>query len=332
MEELRGGFATSDDVRIEPLWNEHSGPPKVRGFRAMAPGSDVSMEFPLTYFSPCAERVACERVRRGELETGDLYEYSVLAEPRRTEPAPRRRAITIETTSPALSITPAALQPLMNRSLLMGSDHARDVPAFIHWNVLEECSLLTRRAGAMETGGVLMGRIHRDDAGGDLFLDVTAQVPAAAEGELTRLSFTADTWNQMQCEINRRCTTEIWLGWWHSHSFTKAQRPEISSLSTPRRERSIATAFLSEEDLLLQRTVFPRAYSLALLVTDSPMSGMSWSVFGWRRGAIKPRGFHLLDVPLPSEFTTLGENHATNLTASGTTDPDCSTAAAGVAG
>jgi hypothetical protein len=331
LEELRSGIAASlaasGDVYIEPLWNERSGPPKVRGFRARS-ARGVSEDFPLSYFSSYAERVASDRVRRGELESGDLFEYSVLATPRRIESLNSRltQKMRIDNPPTTIAVAAARMQPLINRALLLGAENARDLPVFVHWKVLEQCSVLTRRAGAMETGGVLIGRICRDDAGGDLFLDITAQIPAPAEGALTKLSFTADTWSQVQSAINQRCTNEIWLGWWHSHSYTKFEAESCASeKSAASRERAIATAFLSEEDRLLHRVVFPRAESIALLITDSPVSGMSWAAFGWRGGQVKPRAFHLVDVPLPDEFTNLGENHATTTSTS-------SAVTAGVAG
>jgi hypothetical protein len=310
LDQLRAGQTPDDDVRIEPLWHERSGPPKVRGFCAVTPDG-ATRKFSLTYFSPYADRVASQFVSSGDLEAGDVFEYSVQAAPRASEAAPRR-TFRVSASAPAVPVHSAALHPLMARALLMGVDEARDFPVFAHWNVLEECAVLTRRAGAMETGGVLIGRICRDEAAGELFLLITAQIAAPAQGALTKLSFNADTWSSVQSAIDQRSTKELWLGWWHSHSYTKheSSKPQAAE-GAASRGRQPASAFLSEEDRLLHRTIFPRAYSIALLITDSPDSGMSWAAFGWRGGMIVGRAFHLVDVPLPEEFTTLGENHAT---------------------
>jgi hypothetical protein len=326
------------DVRIEPLWHERSGGrPHVGGLRASATASPaIARNFSLAFFSPYAERLSSRFVDSGELANGELYEFSVLAQPRREE-APSQRLFKVEASAPAISLTPTPIRPLMSRAILMGTDHARDLPIFVHWNVMQECAILTRRAGAMETGGVLIGRICRDEESRELFIEITQQIASPAQGELTRLTFNAETWMRVQRVIDERRTNEIWTGWWHSHSYTKyepranAKPPAADDADAEsdradradraeraeRAERAVATPFLSEEDRLLLRVVFPRAYSVALLITDTPDSGMSWAAFGWRNGAIKPRGFHLIDLPLPREFqmeNLTGENHATQST------------------
>jgi len=181
---------------------------------------------------------------------------------------------------------------------------------FVHWRVFEEASVLTRAAGALETGGILIGHVCRDSSVPELFLEVTAQIPAPARSQLTRLSFSPDTWSVVQALINRRDQNEVWLGWWHSHSFFKQE--DSSELDDPATTRRSAQPFLSDEDLRLHRTVFPRAYSLALLMTDSPHRGMSWTMFGWRLGTVVRRDFHVIHAPLPEAFTPLrGTQYAT---------------------
>jgi hypothetical protein len=55
-----------------------------------------------------------------------------------------------------------------------------------------------------------------------------------------------------------------------------------------------SAAFLSSADRALHRTVFPRAYSIALVMSDSPCSGLTWRLFGWRSGRIEARDFHIM--------------------------------------
>ena len=77
------------------------------------------------------------------------------------------------------------------------------------------------------------------------------------------------------------------VGWWHSHpvlEWCKDCAPE------KRAQCALAQGFLSEDDRLLHRTVFPRAYSVALVVNDLE-SGPTFSLFGWSRGLIAAREF-----------------------------------------
>ena len=49
--------------------------------------------------------------------------------------------------------------------------------------------------------------------------------------------------------------------------------------------------FLSADDRALHRAVFPRAYSLALVVTDAGRGDPTFALFGWREGVLERRGF-----------------------------------------
>src|SRR6185437_2768668 len=82
---------------------------------------------------------------------------------------------------------------------------------------------LHEQAGATETGGVLIGLVHRDtDHPGRLFVEVTAQIPVRhAEHELTRLTFTPDTWKAVDGAIRLRGKKERKVGWWHTHPSRK---------------------------------------------------------------------------------------------------------------
>jgi proteasome lid subunit RPN8/RPN11 len=107
--------------------------------------------------------------------------------------------------------------------------------------------------------------------------------------------------------VDRRNRDEIFLGWFHSHSFYH-QRQDKTEAHAPSARRP-AVPFLSEEDRKLHRICFPRAYGIALLVTDSPQSGMSWTTWGWHLGNLTRRAFHVIHAPLPAGFETQGETN-----------------------
>ncbi len=274
-------------MTVEPIWEERTGPPAIIGFRAVltVAGAEASRIFAITYFRAQAQQAACRFVEKGQLKEGEDFEYCVLAIPRRPgAQTPARFSITQREIP--LPIKPASIERLMGGAILFGTENSHDLPVFFHWRVLEEASIRTRRAGSMETGGVLIGHVCRDADLPELFLEITALIPARAKGELTRLSFTPDTWTAVQAAVDRRNREEIWLGWFHSHSFYR-QRQDKTKVREASARRT-ATPFLSEEDCRLHRVCFPRAYGIALLVTDCPRSGMSWTTFGWRCGDLAP--------------------------------------------
>ena len=87
-----------------------------------------------------------------------------------------------------------------------------------HVAVLDEARELTLSVTGKETGGVLIGQLHRDPGLGVLFAEVTAQIPARhVEANATKLSFTAATWTEVQAALDLRTRGESMLGWWHSH-------------------------------------------------------------------------------------------------------------------
>ena len=60
-----------------------------------------------------------------------------------------------------------------------------------------------------------------------------------------------------------------------------------------RKNCSILRDFFSRDDQALHRTVFPRAYSVALVANDVPDGDLCFSLYGWKQGLITPRGFYI---------------------------------------
>jgi proteasome lid subunit RPN8/RPN11 len=303
-------FSRELAVRMEPEWRNPETEFAIRGVRATAmlgENHHESIFVPIDYFRAEARKAADQFLDTGQLQSGELFEYRVLALQRDQAAAIPRPRIAIERVAASVPITGASRADFLDRALLFGAAEATDVQAFVHWRVLEEASILTRRAEALETGGILIGHLHRDPFFPEVFLEITAQVPANARSQLTRLSFTPDTWSQAQAAVEARGRNEIWLGWWHSHAFFKEKMAAENEIAS----HPSTAPFLSSDDLRLHRSVFPRAYSLALLITDAPDSGMSWTMFGWQNATVSQRGFHLIHAPLSHEFTALrGEYHA----------------------
>ena len=56
----------------------------------------------------------------------------------------------------------------------------------------------------------------------------------------------------------------------------------------------LLTDYFSAQDRLLHRTVFPAAYSVALVVNELAEDRSTLSLFGWRQGMVVQRGFQAL--------------------------------------
>jgi hypothetical protein len=177
-----------------------------------------------------------------------------------------------------------------------GQTNADDVtvPIVIPRRILDETRELAARAGDNETGGILIGHLRRDTTLPELFVEITAQVPAThAPADVNRLTFTPETWTAAQAAVDLRGGQEAFLGWWHYHVIKEVCRncPDEKKLACP-----WAHGFLSEDDRLLHRTVFPRAYSCALVVSDiADGHDVAFALFGWRHGLLEARGFHVTD-------------------------------------
>jgi len=318
----QGGMNQPGDaptIVIEPVWDEHNGQPYAAGFRlgCTVGGAPFARSFPITYFRAVAQKCATKLVEAGLLKQGDLFDYRLLATPK--EETAKKPAFAIVTRDVPLPIQDGSLAEPMRQAVVFGGvDVETDYPVFIHWRVLQQASAAARRAAAMETGGVLLGTMHRDPGIPEIYMEITGQVTVPACGELTKLAFTPETWSALQAEVDRLGGDRFWAGWWHSHSFTKQPAAEEAKGGKKGKEepalgRKVATAFLSAEDLQLHRQVFPRAHSVALLVTDAPtQNGMNWNLFGWNPdGAIASRAFHVLGMPMHQDFYREGVTHET---------------------
>jgi hypothetical protein len=105
-----------------------------------------------------------------------------------------------------------------------------------------------------------------------------------------KLTFTPEAWAATDAAIRLRNQGEIHLGWWHSHPIRAwcqncpAERQAVCRYNDE---------FFSEHDAALHRAVFPRSYSVALVVNDRAAGDLTHSMFGWWMGQIAPRGFHV---------------------------------------
>lgn len=281
---------------IEPDWHTVFGSPYIGAVRAIVqlPGQPPrGLQIPLSYFGEHALAIGSQLQQSGQLTEGEHFAYRVCAYHSQQSPAARPAPFSVESATEPVALVERPLAVLRCRGTDYGLVSEEDIPVFVPQRVIREAVALTREAGAAETGGILIGRLYRDSAGPEIFAEVTAQIPARyARQELTSLTFTPETWVDVNAALQLRDGSEIYLGWWHSHPARQWCR---ECPVENRKKCKLSGEFFSAHDAALHRCVFPRAYSLALVISDSYAAGLTWPLFGWRNGMIVPRGFHVLD-------------------------------------
>jgi hypothetical protein len=281
------------DARIEPVWEPQAGPPRVLGFRVLADGGDAPgappVEFSQTFFGPAVRKAAAPFIRSGRLGGGDRIVFVPSAHPVAAVagPAPAE--------GPAMAFGevrerwPVSEATLMVPGELTGGD---DVPVVVPSGLLDTVADRSRGAGEVETGGVLVGHLRRDPASSALWIEVTGELAARhTVAEMTKLTFTPRTWTDAREQLGLREGGELMLGWWHSHLGRAVCR------ACPDEAREVcqfSRGFFSGHDRHFQRTAFPRAWQLGLVVNDAATGKLSFSLFGWRRGEIEARDFQTI--------------------------------------
>jgi hypothetical protein len=303
---------------IEPLWHETLKAPYLGGFRLTLPteGAPCVQDFGTDYFGTVAQQLLEQLVAAKQVPADTACGYVVCAFPRsaaaESPPAGRPRGWSAKPKAQTLALDELPLPSFLDRSAPHGAVPDDLVPVFIPERVLAEMAALHGRAGAAETGGNLIGYLHRDPARPEtLFAEVTAQVPAQhAQQELTRLTFTPETWADVDAAIRLRGRAERKLGWWHSHPARQwcEKCPAEKRQACPR-----GGDFFSVHDAALHLAAYPMAYSVALVLSDSYAHGLAFTLFGWRQGRLARRGFHWLDsdgslARLDRSPSTLGEH------------------------
>jgi proteasome lid subunit RPN8/RPN11 len=331
---VTGGVTT-----IEPVWHPTHGEPYITAVRAIArpdggggPEREaVETEIPLAYFHDLAPAATSTLVERKQAVAGEHLTYRVCAYRTRRGGAKTSKttvgsgAAVSTSDHPAPFLTEEIVKPLpvhevplsgfLETGIPSDGEHAEvDIPVFVPRQVLDETMALARRAGEVETGGILVGKLCRDRSIPEIFVEITAQIPARhALAERTKLTFTPETWSAAQAALDLRKQNELMLGWWHTHPAYCAKCPPENRARCP-----LNRSFFSSEDVNLHRTCFGHPYTVALLISDTPETGLTCALFGWRAGMVSSRGFHVTgdavertSTSTTTETTTEGNGNET---------------------
>lgn len=296
----------STEGTVLPLWHVEAGAPVCSGFRVEAPANDggepIRCDFPVDYFEPLAEEYGRSCVPRDALDPADLSTWRLTAAPAPRVPERAAQGPDATTSAFEVEVLPESL-PLRTGRLADFTARAQtdsgtrsgpnDLPVFFAQSVLDEVSVLAREGEGTETGGLLIGHLREDRDVPELFLEVTAQIPAEhAEASATQFSFTPATWDAAAFALagRGRGRGEQIVGWHHSH-------PRFCSPECPparRKDCPFARPFFSAEDIHLHRVCFPQPYQVALLLSDLPDRGFTPALFGWRAGRVAHRSYSTL--------------------------------------
>jgi hypothetical protein len=290
-------LAESGSASILPLWEHTLGKPYCRGYRVQIEQPDrrpVASDFPNTHFRDFASSVASLYVEQKKLRAGEYYSYMVVAHPARTE-ALKPGGLSVVNTSPSLPVRDGSLATFMAKATPSGVIDSDDMPVFVHNHVLDETATLTQRHRGTEVGAILIGKLWRDEAVGEIFAEITAQIPAEHTlGTSVKLTFTAETWAAADAALRLRNRGESPVGFAHSHPVFswckgKACTPEAQKVC------HLTKDFFSADDEAVMRAAFPRAYSVAIVANDTAFTDLTFSMFGNREGLTQARGFYVLE-------------------------------------
>ena len=314
---------------VEPVWHEAAGPPIAQRLRVHMQGTDGEWyaDFRTNeYFGDTARAIVAARLAAGQLVPDQRVRFAVAAylADALPEAGGRQRLSAVERPQ-TVAVREREFGALAARSPIHGEADGSDFDVVLPGPVIDEVCALTEAAGACETGGILIGHLCRDERRNDVGVEVTAQISARhTVGEADRLTFTSETWTDVRNAVALRRADELLIGWWHSHpSFSWCSRCPIDR----QRVCLYATGFLSADDKALHRSVFPSAFTLALVVTNSA-NGVDTRLFGWRSGVLRPRGFRVsrdsADRPLEAELAAPAPRavEAPCTTDQGPTQPD----------
>jgi len=285
-------------VEFHPAWHPTLGEPYLKSFEAVLTlrcARRVTCQVPTAFFKAFATAASAAMVSRGLLQPGELFEYLVAAfrAPSWSSAVEPHDRFAIEEVPVPLAVKPAMLGEFLSRSVECGATDPEDIRVFIPQEVLAEVEMLTRQAPAIEVASVLIGHLHRDQASTDVFLEVTAQIPARnSQGTALKVTFGPDTFHAVQTAIALRRAEEQWIGWAHSHPAASAWcNPKCSPEA--RAQCPLQRVFFSADDCDVHRTLFSKAFSIALLITNTD-AGLVPALFSWRNGIIVQRGFNML--------------------------------------
>ncbi len=154
-----------------------------------------------------------------------------------------------------------------------GTLHPGAPRIFVYEDVLGEMIHYSEQDQKRETGGFLLGGLHRDR---QVYVEVRGFLPATGTASrATSLRFTHETWAAMTRQAEAEHPGELVLGWHHTH-------PRLG-------------VFLSAYDLFIHRHFFSQPWQIAVVVDPCQRQ---FGFFQWLGDHVVDCGFVHLRRPL----------------------------------
>jgi proteasome lid subunit RPN8/RPN11 len=191
------------------------------------------------------------------------------------------------TTGPDASSIDASDWPLRPVPGVIGERLPR-YQAVVRQCALDEVHGHGRSITSAEVCGVLIGNVYRDEHGPYLYV-TNAIRGDRASGLATQVTFTAETWSEIQRVMDQEHPDERIVGWYHTH-------PGFG-------------IFLSGMDLFIQDHFFNLPWQVALVF--DPLGGDE-GMFYWKEGKADRQPFLIEQEDTRAHAPTLAEIEAAN--------------------
>lgn len=288
-----------DDVgAVEPVWDVAHGAPYVAAARITLRTRDgaaaIVEQAPVAALADGVLDVLRALVRDGVLADGETVlprvRALVASDGRAADDATPGHGV--EPLPVDLSLRDAALAPLLARTTVCDAQLAeRDVPVLLPATVLDEIVAAARVTPDLESGGFLLGHLHRDASVPECFVEVTARIAARhVVAERLKLTFTPATWAAADADTAARGRGERIVGWHHFHPWWCRSCP-----AERRPSCALDPGAFSSDDVRLHQ-LFALPCATALLSYERPDGTIAHALHGWRRGVVVPRGYHRIDA------------------------------------
>lgn len=301
---LRRGHFTDYELpcpgmQLEPKFLRDDSPPHASGFAVVLPAADGSVhrkEFDAHFLHAQAQHMLVDRMLNGEVEAETLQYRLAAYLDDEVKPAGGGLGMMLEAEETRVPIQPGSRRGL-GKTLSWDQPLADDLPVVIPRRVLLDALEQACGEPENEVGGFLLGHLRRDSDTAELFLEVTAHVPAEyTEATGTSVTFTADTWARAREVVAWRGEGELFAGWCHSHPFRFcAECP-----AQPPPECVSKVLFFSTDDHFLMGLTFAQPFMVALQTAVEPrleqaLGHLPVRLYGWRDGEVVARGFEVIE-------------------------------------
>ncbi|HEY5533523.1 MAG TPA: hypothetical protein VIL99_01085 [Ignavibacteria bacterium] len=148
-----------------------------------------------------------------------------------------------------------------------------DLRIFIRKSTIEDIDAYLSTDKSNECGGVLIGNVFKDDFGQLFIISDNFIIAEKTISGISKLTFTHDTWQEINDELDKYYNNKVILGWFHSHPGHRV--------------------FLSGYDIFIQENFFRDRFMVAYVF--DPVNNEK-AFFNWKEDKIiKSEGYYIIN-------------------------------------